>query len=85
MHTFGFGSDHSVELLQRVAEAQSGVYYYISCEDDIARGFGDGESDMPVSAYRCGGGFMLGPSRVGDTFITEWALGTFGLGMCGVE
>ncbi|EFJ50865.1 hypothetical protein VOLCADRAFT_103646 [Volvox carteri f. nagariensis] len=41
VHTFGFGNGHSVELLQQVAEAQSGVYYYISCEEDIACGFGD--------------------------------------------
>ncbi|KAG2426082.1 hypothetical protein HXX76_013270 [Chlamydomonas incerta] len=41
VHTFGFGADHSVELLQGVAEAQAGVYYYISCEADIPSGFGD--------------------------------------------
>eukprot|EP00198_Chlamydomonas_reinhardtii_P001623 XP_001690959.1 predicted protein [Chlamydomonas reinhardtii] len=41
VHTFGFGAGHSVELLQAVADAQSGVYYYISCVDDIPSGFGD--------------------------------------------
>ncbi|GLC44116.1 hypothetical protein PLESTM_001557700 [Pleodorina starrii] len=41
VNTFGFGSDHSVELLQAVAEAQGGVYYYIKNTDDIASGFGD--------------------------------------------
>ncbi|GLI64285.1 hypothetical protein VaNZ11_007506 [Volvox africanus] len=41
VHTFGFGGGHSVELLQAVAEAQSGVYYYINSADDIASAFGD--------------------------------------------
>ncbi|KAG2451414.1 hypothetical protein HYH02_004013 [Chlamydomonas schloesseri] len=41
VHTFGFGAGHSVQLLQAVADAQSGVYYYISCVDDIPNGFGD--------------------------------------------
>ncbi|KXZ48127.1 hypothetical protein GPECTOR_30g223 [Gonium pectorale] len=41
MHKFGFGEDHSVELLQAVADAQSGVYYYIAGSEDIAGGFGD--------------------------------------------
>ncbi|GIL57086.1 hypothetical protein Vafri_12370 [Volvox africanus] len=41
VHTFGFGRGHSVELLQAVAEAQGGVYYYINSADDIASAFGD--------------------------------------------
>ncbi len=43
VHTFGFGEGHSVELLQAIAAAQSGVYYFIAKEEDIANGFGDGE------------------------------------------
>ncbi|PNH06506.1 hypothetical protein TSOC_007145 [Tetrabaena socialis] len=41
VHTFGFGAGHSVELLQAVAEAQSGIYYFIKTSEDIATGFGD--------------------------------------------
>ncbi|KXZ48129.1 hypothetical protein GPECTOR_30g225 [Gonium pectorale] len=41
VHTFGFGAGHSVELLQALADAQSGVYYYIAGSEDIAGGFGD--------------------------------------------
>ncbi len=55
VHTFGFGEGHSVELLQAVAEAQSGVYYYIRTVDDIAAGFGDGEAfgryDLACAAH----------------------------------
>lgn len=29
VHTFGFGSDHDPKLLQAIAEAGSGIYYYI--------------------------------------------------------
>ncbi|GIL83797.1 hypothetical protein Vretimale_10473 [Volvox reticuliferus] len=41
VHTFGFGAGHSVELLQAVAEAQGGMYYYVKSTDDIASAFGD--------------------------------------------
>jgi len=41
VHTFGFGHGHSAELLEAIAEAQSGTYYYIATPDDIPQGFGD--------------------------------------------
>ncbi len=44
VNTFGLGVGHSVQLLQAVAQAQGGVYYYIRTEADIAEGFGDGEA-----------------------------------------
>jgi hypothetical protein len=29
VHTFGFGADHDARLLQAVAEAGHGIYYFI--------------------------------------------------------
>mmetsp|Transcript_24245 Transcript_24245/g.49104 ORF Transcript_24245/g.49104 Transcript_24245/m.49104 type:complete len:567 (+) Transcript_24245:1-1701(+) len=39
--TFGFGDDHSPELLGELARAGGGTYYYIEKEDGIATAFGD--------------------------------------------
>jgi len=39
--TFGFGSDHSAELLRGLAEAGGGVYCYIENEDQIGEAFGE--------------------------------------------
>ena len=41
VHTFGFGSDHSEELLSSLAEAGCGSYYYIDKEENIATAFAD--------------------------------------------
>jgi len=39
--SFGYGSDHSVDLLRGIAEAGSGMYYYVEDEEKIASAFGD--------------------------------------------
>lgn len=41
VHTFGFGSDHSEEMLSSLAEAGCGSYYYIEKEENIAVAFAD--------------------------------------------
>lgn len=41
LYTFGFGADHSEELLSKLAEAGSGSYYFIEKEDNIATAFAD--------------------------------------------
>ena len=39
--TFGFGSDHSEQLLSELAAVGGGLYYYIEKEDQIAAAFAD--------------------------------------------
>uniref|UniRef100_A0A7S0WEN2 VWFA domain-containing protein n=1 Tax=Hemiselmis tepida TaxID=464990 RepID=A0A7S0WEN2_9CRYP len=39
--TFGFGEDHSPQMLKALAEAGSGTYYYIETEDRIPTAFAD--------------------------------------------
>jgi len=39
--TFGFGDDHSAELLQGIAEAGNGIYSYVENEDKIGTAFGE--------------------------------------------
>lgn len=39
--TFGFGTDHNAELLQRLAEEGKGLYSFIESEDKISEAFGE--------------------------------------------
>eukprot|EP00164_Ancoracysta_twista_P000122 GFYU01000178.1.p1 GENE.GFYU01000178.1~~GFYU01000178.1.p1 ORF type:complete len:554 (+),score=227.01 GFYU01000178.1:55-1662(+) len=39
--TFGFGTDHSEELLQAVAQAGGGMYYFVDSPESIPTAFGD--------------------------------------------
>lgn len=39
--TFGFGSDHSADLLSSLAEEGGGVYCYVENEDQIGEAFGE--------------------------------------------
>merc|ERR1712061_322284 len=39
--TFGFGSDHSEDLLHKLAETGGGVYCYVENEDKIGEAFGE--------------------------------------------
>jgi len=39
--TFGFGSDHNVELLKAVSDCANGVYYFIDDLDKVGNAFGD--------------------------------------------
>jgi len=41
VHTFGIGDGHCASLLQAIAEAMSGSYYYIKKSDDVAPAYGD--------------------------------------------
>eukprot|EP00775_Hariotina_reticulata_P004577 gene4577-4831_t len=41
IHAFGFGADHDSKLLQAIAEAGSGMYYYIEDDSQIPEAFGD--------------------------------------------
>jgi len=34
VHTFGFGADHDARLLQAIAEAGHGIYYFIQVSDE---------------------------------------------------
>jgi hypothetical protein len=35
VHTFGFGADHDAKLLQAVAEAGHGIYYFIQASQFV--------------------------------------------------
>jgi hypothetical protein len=37
VHTFGFGSDHDARLLQAIAEAGHGIYYFIQVKRSCLR------------------------------------------------
>ncbi len=39
VNTFGFGSDHDPNLLKGIAEAGSGLYYFIQNTDNIPEAF----------------------------------------------
>ncbi|KAL0479465.1 secreted protein with Ig-like and vWFA domains, partial [Acrasis kona] len=39
--TFGFGNDHDANMLRAVAEAGTGLYYYIQKNDEIPQSFSD--------------------------------------------
>jgi hypothetical protein len=39
--TFGFGTDHNVELLKAVSDCANGVYYFVDDLDKVANAFGD--------------------------------------------
>jgi len=41
IYCFGFGADHDPTMLNAVANAANGMYYYIAKEDDISVSFGD--------------------------------------------
>jgi len=41
IYTFGYGKDHASELLDGIARATSGQYYFVSGVDSIAAAFGD--------------------------------------------
>lgn len=41
LSTFGFGADHSADLLQGLADAGSGIYSYVENEDMIGTAFGE--------------------------------------------
>ena len=38
---FGYGSDHTVEMLKGLANSADGMYYYVENEENIASAFGD--------------------------------------------
>jgi len=38
---FGYGSDHTVEMLKGLANSAGGMYYYVENEENIASAFGD--------------------------------------------
>ncbi|KAG2453974.1 hypothetical protein HYH02_001020 [Chlamydomonas schloesseri] len=84
VHTFGFGIGHSVDMLRGVADAQSGVYYYVSCAEDIPTGFGDAlgglfavvAKDVRVSV-RTAAGVNITAFRSGGR-VVDAAVGTVG-------
>lgn len=39
VNTFGFGSQHNVELLERIANTFDGMYFYMQDEESIIEGF----------------------------------------------
>merc|ERR1719168_390612 len=39
LHTFGFGSNHNVDLLQQLAENFDGMYFFMQDEESIKSGF----------------------------------------------
>lgn len=41
IHTVGFGKDHDAELLQKIAGAGNGNYYFIESPDEIPTAFAD--------------------------------------------
>jgi hypothetical protein len=41
IHTFGFGSDHSVDLLKAIADKANGVYFFVENPDKIPDAFAD--------------------------------------------
>jgi len=41
LFTFGFGADHSEDLLRSLAESTNGIYYYIEKAEDIPQAFAD--------------------------------------------
>lgn len=41
IHTLGFGADHDADLLQKIADAGSGNYYFIESPDEIPTAFAD--------------------------------------------
>ena len=41
VYTFGFGSDHKAELLQKLSDAGNGVYYYLDSSEKIPESFAD--------------------------------------------
>jgi len=41
IYTFGYGSDHSVNLLQRIGECGHGGYYFIEKNSEVAQTFSD--------------------------------------------
>eukprot|EP01123_Difflugia_compressa_P010859 TRINITY_DN409_c0_g1_i3.p1 TRINITY_DN409_c0_g1~~TRINITY_DN409_c0_g1_i3.p1 ORF type:complete len:471 (+),score=75.26 TRINITY_DN409_c0_g1_i3:63-1475(+) len=41
VHTFGFGSDHDVNILKAIADRGSGTYFFVENKDTIADAFAD--------------------------------------------
>jgi hypothetical protein len=41
IHTFGIGHGHSADLLQAIAQATSGTYYYVDSSKSIAPAYGE--------------------------------------------
>jgi len=41
VHTFGFGSDHDVNMLKAISDKGNGVYFFIENKDSIADAFAD--------------------------------------------
>lgn len=39
--TFGYGKDHDSEMLREIADAGSGVYYFLDTQDSVASSFAD--------------------------------------------
>lgn len=75
VYTFGYGSDHSPDLLQRIAAAGSGTYYFIENEEAIPTAFADALGGLlSVAAQNVTVEFVPGPgvtvSQVHTSFNT---------------
>jgi hypothetical protein len=74
VYTFGFGSDHSEELLSKLAQAGSGSYYFIEKEDNIATAFADALGGLlSVAAQNVKLTFVPAPGVVIDEVHTSFA------------
>ena len=73
VYTFGFGDDHSEELLSKLAEAGSGSYYFIEKEDNIATAFADALGGLlSVAAQNLQLTFVPAPGVVVDEVHTSF-------------
>jgi len=73
VYTFGFGDDHSEELLSKLAEAGSGSYYFIEKEDNIATAFADALGGLlSVAAQNLKLTFVPAPGVVVDDVHTSF-------------
>lgn len=74
VYTFGFGSDHSEELLSKLAQAGSGSYYFIEKEDNIATAFADALGGLlSVAAQNVKLTFVPAPGVAVDEVHTSFA------------
>ncbi|KAF6256340.1 hypothetical protein COO60DRAFT_1658259 [Scenedesmus sp. NREL 46B-D3] len=70
IHTFGFGADHDARLLQAIAEAGHGIYYFIQDDSQIPEAFGDALGGL-LSVVACGVRITITPLAADGSSVGE--------------